>query len=202
MGKIEQNKERKRQAILSAAFETFISAGYVNTSMDKIAENAQVTKQTVYRYFPSKEALFKATLEKIGEHSEFGFLKALELPEIDEALLTFAKGFIRAHLHPDHLASFRLLIAESHQVPEIASIFHGVGPDKTDLALTDFFTERLNIADPEQLIQLWTGMLLSLRTGVLMGMPHPTVTEVDEHAKQATHFLRSALSRSIAYDEA
>lgn len=199
MGKIEQNKEKKRQAILGAALEIFISEGYMNTSMDKIAEKAQVTKQTVYRYFPSKEQLFKETLQKIGENSEFGFLTNLEIDNSEAALLGFAKGFVAAHLHPDHLATFRLLITEHNQVPGMTEVFHGVGADNTELALVDFFKERLLIPEPADLIHMWTGMLLSLRTEVLMGRPLPSSQQIEAYAEQATHFLIAALSNTAAY---
>ncbi|WP_315983576.1 helix-turn-helix domain-containing protein [Aliamphritea spongicola] len=52
---------------MQAAQEVFLSEGFVQAGMDKIAAQAQVTKQTVYRYFPSKTELFKATLQYMGK---------------------------------------------------------------------------------------------------------------------------------------
>lgn len=50
--------DRKRVAIIDAAIEEFLAAGYDATSMDRIAARANVSKRTVYNHFPSKEALF------------------------------------------------------------------------------------------------------------------------------------------------
>lgn len=47
----------KRQAIVSAAKKAFKEFGVQATSMDKLAELAQVSKRTVYNHFDTKEAL-------------------------------------------------------------------------------------------------------------------------------------------------
>ena len=49
---------RKRRAILDAATEVFLKSGYLGTNMDEIAALSSVSKQTVYKHFSSKEALF------------------------------------------------------------------------------------------------------------------------------------------------
>lgn len=48
---------QKRQAIIEGAITAFQQHGVSNTSMDKIAETAQVSKRTVYNHFESKEIL-------------------------------------------------------------------------------------------------------------------------------------------------
>jgi len=56
----EQKKTRselKREAIIDGAMRAFQQYGVNDTSMDKIAETAQVSKRTVYNHFPSKEIL-------------------------------------------------------------------------------------------------------------------------------------------------
>ena len=49
--------EIKREAIIEAAKKAFQADGVKNTSMDKIAEIAQVSKRTVYNHFKTKEEL-------------------------------------------------------------------------------------------------------------------------------------------------
>ena len=48
-----------------------------------------------------------------------------------------------------------------------------VGPDDTDRVLAQFFNERFDIEEPQTKIKLWLGMVMSVRDGVLMGMPAP-----------------------------
>ena len=195
MKKIQKNKELKRLAILDAARAAFLSEGYVLANMDKIALEAQITKQTLYRYFPSKVDLFKATLKWMGERINSQFSDHLTHPDIKQALLSFATDFIYFHLSEEHIATMRLLIAESPKDADITSCFMSVGPDETDLALTHFFTERFGIEDTESIISIWTGMLLSLRSGVLVGMPKPDDKLIKKHVNDSTAFLLAALSK-------
>ncbi len=62
-----QRKERERNArlklIINAASDTFAKLGYHKTSMDLIAEKAELGKSTLYYYFRSKEALLITVLE-------------------------------------------------------------------------------------------------------------------------------------------
>jgi AcrR family transcriptional regulator len=52
-----------RDLILSAAMEVFAEKGYHETTVDDIAKRAGIGKGSIYRYFPSKEALFNALIE-------------------------------------------------------------------------------------------------------------------------------------------
>ncbi len=194
MGKIEQNKEGKRRAILAAARDVFLSEGYVLASMDKIAAQAQITKQTIYRYFPSKVDLFKATLSQIGEKQSENFLVHLQESDNREALLGFARDFIHFHLSDEHLATFRLLVAESTKAPEITSSFMTVGSDDSETTLSSFFSERFGIEETETTSHLWMGMLLTLRSEVLVGMAKPGKKQIEDHARKSTDFLLAAIS--------
>ena len=51
---------RKRQTILSAGQQLFLSNGYQGTSMDQVAATAAVSKQTVYKHFGEKRELLFA----------------------------------------------------------------------------------------------------------------------------------------------
>lgn len=65
-------KNKKRNAILDAAVREFGSSGFDNTSMDRIAEVANVSKRTVYNHFPSKEDLFAAIVSRLNARFERG----------------------------------------------------------------------------------------------------------------------------------
>ncbi|HEA9896072.1 TPA: HTH-type transcriptional regulator RutR [Yersinia enterocolitica] len=55
----------KRQLIMTAALELFSLYGFHGTSLDQVAERADVSKTNLLYYFPSKEALYIAVLKDI-----------------------------------------------------------------------------------------------------------------------------------------
>lgn len=57
-------QERRRTEILDAATKVFAQVGFASTDVQQIAIAAGVGKGTVYRYFPSKEELFLATVDQ------------------------------------------------------------------------------------------------------------------------------------------
>lgn len=192
MGKIEQNKIRKRDSILTAAQKIFQSSGFIGSNMDKIAEQAGVTKQTVYRYFKTKEALFQAVLEAQRMQGSDNFLEALQLADNKEALTAFAIGFLKRHLSREHLANVRLLVSEGPRVPEITRSFYTLGPQKTEESLLRFLKDRFAIADGKDEINVFVSALLSMRMPVLTGLhEQPSETEICEHAERTVRiFLR------------
>src|SRR5262249_615740 len=53
----ERKKAATRVAIADAAAQLFAEFGYDNVSVERVAREAGVSKQTVFNYFPSKELL-------------------------------------------------------------------------------------------------------------------------------------------------
>ena len=54
MGKVDDNKRKKRERLLNKAYELFTTKGFTNTSISDIVENADVAKGTFYLYFKDK----------------------------------------------------------------------------------------------------------------------------------------------------
>lgn len=173
MKKMEAKKERNRIAIIQAAQETFRTDGYLGASMDDIARRSGVTKQTVYRYFSSKEDLFQASLETQRAETSGTFLDALDQKDPGVALTEFAVGFLKVHMSESHLAAIRLLIAEGPTAPEMTRAFFAGGPENTEARLQTFFKERLSSPDPEYAAKALLSTLLSMRMNVLTGLTQP-----------------------------
>jgi AcrR family transcriptional regulator len=56
--------DRRKDELLTAAARTFAAHGFRDTDVQDIADAARVAKGTVYLYFPSKEKLFLATVDR------------------------------------------------------------------------------------------------------------------------------------------
>lgn len=67
MGKAEENKRKKKSALLTHAFSLFMNKGISNTTISEIAEHAGVGKGTFYFYFKDKEDLIEKLIAQKAE---------------------------------------------------------------------------------------------------------------------------------------
>ncbi len=70
MAQTDEQRWQRRKAerpgeIIDAALELFVAKGFMATRLDEVAQRAGVSKGTLYLYFDSKEALFKAVVETL-----------------------------------------------------------------------------------------------------------------------------------------
>jgi len=103
----------KRTAILTAALALFSQFGVHGTSLDKVAEGADVSKTNLLYYFSSKEALYIAVLKDILDV----WLAPLRALREDQQPLVAIKDYIRLKLEVsrDHPQASRLFCMEMLQ---------------------------------------------------------------------------------------
>lgn len=68
----------KRQHLVDTAIELFSAHGYHGTGIDRIAEEAKVSKKTMYHHFRSKEELILAALRHHDGRFRNEFMKAVD----------------------------------------------------------------------------------------------------------------------------
>lgn len=119
----------KRAQILDCASKLLLMHGYVNTSMDAIAKESGVSKQTVYSHFNNKDALYNAIIEskcemyQINEQSIFNDTLPLE-----EVLINIGIRFIKLLTDENVIAMYKVVIGESKQDSNVAKLFYDAGP--------------------------------------------------------------------------
>jgi TetR/AcrR family transcriptional repressor of mexJK operon len=145
----------KGQAIRDAAARLFLRDGLQRTSMDAVAAEAGVSKQTVYSHFSSKEALLETCVRgKVAQYQLGEFLE-MDGRDVRETLGHVGERYLELLMDDDVLAMYRLVIAESAAHPKIARMFHETGPAATLEILTGFMAEQiargaLHLDDPER----------------------------------------------------
>ena len=112
---------RKRCAILKAAVEEFQSNGFQATSMDRVAERANVSKRTVYNHFESKEALFQAITEELVDQ----IVRVTDVPydprqSLKSQLEAIAHRKIELMTCPGFISLAKVTISEHLRDPEAA----------------------------------------------------------------------------------
>lgn len=77
MGKRAQQKEERRQQILSCSLELFIRKGYNGTTVRDIAKKAKVSVGLIFHYFETKEAILQElmNLAQMGVASSISIIK-------------------------------------------------------------------------------------------------------------------------------
>jgi AcrR family transcriptional regulator len=114
----EERRERERSArydtIVASARELFFSKGFTTTTMDEIAQQAELSKGSLYLYFSSKEALY-ATVMNEGLAILFDRLEAafqLDLPP-DQMLRRF--GEVHYRYYVDYREYSRIFFFREHR---------------------------------------------------------------------------------------
>jgi AcrR family transcriptional regulator len=121
-----RRKDARPGELTSAALQVFAERGFAATRLEEVAKRAGVSKGTVYLYFESKEALFKAAVES-------AVIPALEAGEAlaadrslrpAEALRAFVFWWWDKVGASDLGALPKLLVAEVGNFPELGKWFH------------------------------------------------------------------------------
>lgn len=120
----------KRASILLAARPILLRDGLGGTTLDRVAAEGGIAKMTLYRHFPSKEALFEglvaAMCESIRERLENAPTAGMDKP-VANRLADELRAFATALIEPDALALYRLIVAEGWRFPELARVFDQSG---------------------------------------------------------------------------
>lgn len=87
-GRRAVRKERTRQRLLGSAVRLFATQGYDATSIDAIAQDAEVARQTFFNYFPAKEDVVTAWVEQ----RRAAVLDGLRSAADEDALVRLARG--------------------------------------------------------------------------------------------------------------
>jgi TetR/AcrR family transcriptional repressor of mexJK operon len=166
---LETREDAKESKILAAAFEMFLDLGYAGTSMDLVAQRARASKTTLYTRFPSKEALFAATISAACQRRMSFEAHALSSLPVEEALIRIARQFLDLIYSPEALRMEQILTGEATRFPEAAQIFYQAGPARVREAVARYFetaSERglLRVEDPV----FAAGQFLA----AMKGMPH------------------------------
>ncbi|MEW6719065.1 MAG: TetR/AcrR family transcriptional regulator [Thermodesulfobacteriota bacterium] len=108
----EREKLAQREEILAAALDLFSEKGYPNVSMQEISEKAEFAIGTLYKFFRSKEELYRALLREKATrfHDALAETIAAGSGEI-EKLRNFVR--VKGELFRAHAAMIRIYFSET-----------------------------------------------------------------------------------------
>lgn len=108
--------------LLAVARHAFVTQGFAATSIDAIAREGGVSKETVYRHFADKAALFRAALEDQAQ----AFVRRTEAvhaaaPTPREELAQLARAILDAAIESGLLSPVQAAIEVAQDMPDFAS---------------------------------------------------------------------------------
>ena len=93
-------RNERMAEILVVAGRVFAKRGFHASSMEEIAVGAGITKPLLYRYFGSKDALYLAIIEQVGQYLTHGLTLIMANPDpqqrLEQTMLSFL-AFVERH---------------------------------------------------------------------------------------------------------
>lgn len=165
---IRQQREdmSKESAILEAATRSFLRKGFSGVSMEEIARESNVAKQTLYSYFKGKDDLFRAIIRAQSD----GFFSTLshnddQTQNIEEFLYIMGERAMDMLFKRDTLALYRVIVSETPRFPELGKFYWQSGAQAFTDRLSNFLTAR---GFPKGEAQSATEQFLSFMFGTLL----------------------------------
>lgn len=161
--------------LLASARAQFVERGFDAVSIDAIARTAGVSKETIYRHFADKEALFRAALDEQG--AEF-IARAAAIHESAASggseLAGLARAILDSALDQGMFSALWVAAGVAHKMPDLASALQngqGMRLEPVRVALEEYAREQgVDRAVPLELA-LDFGSLAVEGPVVLMGFP-------------------------------
>lgn len=157
---LQRGNYNKRCQIIDAATAVFCRDGFVGASIDAIASEANVSRQTVYNQIGDKEKLFAEVVRSISERSSARLLETLAAfpdnpADLESDLVDFATRLVSNCLcDGDGTALRKLIENEGQRYPELFETWKEYGPGQDWPPISDRFARLarhgvLAIDDPD-----------------------------------------------------
>jgi TetR/AcrR family transcriptional repressor of mexJK operon len=120
----------KEQEVLDVATEYFLQHGYRGASINAMARSSGISKESIYRYFSSKQQLFEAVIgrELIEYRRSLHRLDAtLRSMDLRAALVTVAETILGIITTDRTQALRRLIFDEATRSPEVGQHYYKIG---------------------------------------------------------------------------
>ena len=191
--------ERRRKAIMDAAWSLFLEKGYAAVSVDEIIRASGGSKSTLYKFFGSKEGVLKALVEYFAE----GFIREIKLPtepgQTTRGKLVRIGRYIGKQALSSHaINQYRLAVSSVPNFPDIARLWYDSGPGATFKVMGDYIREetqagRLKTRDPDRAALFFFGMLIFKDNMTMsIGADPPSAKEMEEIVTEAVEVFMAA----------
>ncbi|WP_461812997.1 TetR/AcrR family transcriptional regulator [Faecalimonas sp.] len=148
MGKVEENKQQKEEALFESAYDLFMTKGIAKTSIHDIVQNAGVAKGTFYLYFKDKYEIRDRLIAKTASrlfHSANRELEKAQIPKFEDKII-FIVDYVLDEMQKKKAVLqfvsknlswgiFRQAIESKEENTEVKKLFYKLLEDEPDVKL-------------------------------------------------------------------
>jgi len=203
---VSRGADSTRHALLKAATARFLATGYDAASLERIADEAGVARRTVYNQFASKEMLFRAVLDELGQ--------TLSLPAGNDApienpragLAALAHDLLRSLTTVTDIAFMRMTITQNRALQKAVQAFYADSHGRAIDAIVSYLgrleqNDILLIKDLNfaalQFVGLFSEELVWSR--VIEGRRRATRAHTDSTIQEAVNIFLSVYSKAPVF---
>ena len=195
-----KGQRSKRERVVDAATRLFLRQGFGTTGMDAIAEEAGVSKATLYSYYRDKASLFAGVMHQICDELGGDDVRGLvgDTPEATlKAVAVFGMQRLTETLERGIL---QRVLAESRDFPELGDKFWTTGPGKLEAFVAEYLGEAkrrgvLDVKDPPRTAARFIGLTMGmyLLPMLLGSRGRPSAREMREDLEEVVAGFLSTL---------
>jgi len=191
--------QKRRDAMIQAAYELFIGKGYGSVSVDDIIRASKGSKSSLYKFFGSKEGILKAVIESLADD----MLRQInvEIPSGKsprETLTRIGMVLVDLALSDNAINQHRHAASHAKAFPDLAKLWYESGPKRTFEGIADFLKKetaqgRLRIANPQLAAMLFAGMIIFHdNMKLLICLPRSKRSDLKEIVSEAVEVFLAA----------
>jgi AcrR family transcriptional regulator len=114
--------ERKSALLIDVATDFFVEHGFSGSTIEAIAQAANMGKQAVYTRFTDKVSLFNAVIQRLKEKAVFQELPSDDSDPIDLGLKRRVRAIFADASSPQAMVITKLAMREGHRFPELVPL--------------------------------------------------------------------------------
>ena len=157
---------QRRREIVAAAERVFLAHGFADATTLMVATEAGASKETIYRFFGSKEELFAEVIETRSKWlSQELDADLSRVNDVRAVLHEFGCRLLGCMISDEVVSLTRVVFAETQHNPELGRLFLKHGPERTQHRLALFIENacgrgELHIDDPAMAARVFLSLVL------------------------------------------
>ena len=118
----QTDAKRRSEMLIGVATDFFVEHGFSGSTIEAIAQAANMGKQAVYTRYTDKESLFAAVIEKLKDKPVFTEMPSDDGSPVVEGLPRRIRAIFTDAMSPQSVTVSKLAMREGHRFPELVPL--------------------------------------------------------------------------------